>query len=614
MIDGQALLRDLKRLTRSLEDDLREAYDGSAAAGGLKGEWSEAQDARRTAHTFEAFREEAFTQSAVHWVLACVFLRFIEDNSLVDRPWLAGPGERMLLARDNQTAYFRQQPHHSDLDYLLFCFDAAATLPGLAGLFDRKHNPLFRLPLSGDGAMALLGFFQKIDPDAGALVNDFTDATCNTRFLGDLYQDLSEAARKRYALLQTPEFVEQFILERTLDPAIREFGFREVRLIDPACGSGHFLLGTFGRLFDLWSRHEPGLNPRAAAQRALDAVAGVDINPFAAEIARFRLLLEALKASGIKRLKDAPDFRIHVAVGDSLLHGLRFGHLDLGDEERLFRLRAHRYASEDDGALSQILGRPYQVVVANPPYITPKDAAENTAYRALYSSCHMKYALVVPFVERCFDLALDGRQGAASGFVGLIVANSFMKREFGRKLIEEFLPSVDLTHVVDTSGAYIPGHGTPTAILFGRNRAPVERIVRTVMGIRGEPTRPKDPAQGLVWLAIRAQIDKPGSESAFVSVADVARDTFAKDCRRHVVVSSIQMRQYRPSISPSRCFAMHSGCASRSAMGISLIHSMRAGKQAGAGVRSKAAGMQSASSRRCSSRRAVQSASVSFPT
>ena len=32
----------------------------------------------------------------------------------------------------------------------------------------------------------------------------------DTRFLGDLYQDLSEAVRKRYALLQTPEFVEEF--------------------------------------------------------------------------------------------------------------------------------------------------------------------------------------------------------------------------------------------------------------------------------------------------------------------------------------------------------------------------------------------------------------------
>ena len=52
----------------------------------------------------------------------------------------------------------------------------------------------------------------------------------------------------------------------------------------------------------------------------------------------------------------------------------------------------------------------------------------------------------------------------------MIVGNSFMKREFGKKLIEEFLPKLDLTHIVDTAGAYIPGHGIPTAILFGRQR------------------------------------------------------------------------------------------------------------------------------------------------
>ena len=85
-----------------------------------------------------------------------------------------------------------------------------------------------------------------------------------------------------------------------------------------------------------------------------------------------------------------------------------------------------------------------------------------------------------------------------------------MKREFGRKLIEQVLPRLDLTHVIDTSGAYIPGHGTPTVILFGRHRAPVGDAVRTVMGIKGEPSTPDDPAQGLVWSAIVEQIDQAG--------------------------------------------------------------------------------------------------------
>ena len=51
-----------------------------------------------------------------------------------------------------------------------------------------------------------------------------------TCFLGDLDQDLSEAARKEYALLQTPEFVEEFILDRTFGPCARPV--RAVRLPD----------------------------------------------------------------------------------------------------------------------------------------------------------------------------------------------------------------------------------------------------------------------------------------------------------------------------------------------------------------------------------------------
>ena len=42
----------------------------------------------------------------------------------------------------------------------------------------------------------------------------------------------------------------------------------------------------------------------------LDQIYGVDLNPFAVAIARFRILLAALKAAGETRLADAPDFKI----------------------------------------------------------------------------------------------------------------------------------------------------------------------------------------------------------------------------------------------------------------------------------------------------------------
>ena len=205
-----------------------------------------------------------------------------------------------------------------------------------------------------------------MDPDTGGLRHDFTDPEWDTRFLGDLYQDLSDEAKKRFALLQTPEFVEEFILDRTLIPALDEFGLPGIRLLDPACGSGHFLLGAFARLQRQWFSREPGTPERVLVQRALDGVYGIDINPFAAAIAQFRLLVAALRASRVDRLQDAPDFRIRVAAGDSLLHGRRFGELDLGSGAEQLADRqefGHAFLAEDLDELNRILGQQYHVVV-----------------------------------------------------------------------------------------------------------------------------------------------------------------------------------------------------------------------------------------------------------
>jgi len=532
MIDSRKLLDALRKLMTGLEQDLRERIDFQTGLETLlRGEWQQARDSGRVGSAYAQWQEEEVTQAAVHWVLACVFLRFIEDNGLCERPWLSGATKPQRdLAQDRHEQFFRAHPMESDREYLLDCFAEAARLPAMGGLFDPAHNPVWRLGPSGDGAMALLGFWRTVNPDTGEVLHDFTDADLDTRFLGDLYQDLSESVRKKYALLQTPVFVEEFILDRTLTPALADFGYQTVRLIDPTCGSGHFLLGAFRRLFDRWAINEPGRNLPDLAQRALDGVYGVDLNPFAVAIAHFRLTIAALAVVGIRRLADAPDFRVNVAVGDSLLHGRRFAELDLGGEAEGLSARGlgHAYATEDLEAVRRILGQRYHAVVGNPPYITVKDSVLGALYRQFYVTCHMQYSLVAPFTERFFDLALPASGTQPAGYVGLIAANSFMKREFGKKLIESFLPRVDLSHVIDTSGAYIPGHGTPTVILFGRNRPPVEVTVRSVMGIKGEPATPVDPAKGLVWSAIVAQANKAGSESAYISVADVPRAVFTK--------------------------------------------------------------------------------------
>lgn len=520
-VDQRSLLSDLQRQVRALENDVRDRADADGKVSQrLQDEHAEAKRVGRTATSFGEWRDTQVTQAAVAWVLATVFVRFCEDNNLVDEPWIAGPGERLRQATERQQHHLVTHGDQNDRDWLLAAFDHLAGYPAVAALFDHRHNPLYRLEVSADAAEELLGFWRRRD-ESGALVHDLTDPDLGTRFLGDLYQDLSEAARKQYALLQTPDFVEELILDLTLDPAIETFGLEGLKMIDPTCGSGHFLLGGFDRLLDAWTKQSPAMPVRDRVAKALESIHGVDVNPFASAIARFRLTVAAMKAEGARRLSDAPGHTLHIGTGDSLLHGkAEAGELfDSG-------LADHVYASEDLDEHPKILKRGrYHVVVGNPPYITVSDSALNAAYRAGYETCHRQYALSVPFAELFFRLAM--RDHDRPGFVGQITSNSFMKREFGKKLVQDFLPSQDLTHVIDTSGAYIPGHGTPTVILVGRRRIPRSDSVRAVLGIRGEPSAPSIPAEGLVWRSIVENLELPGSEDDYISVTDLPRERLA---------------------------------------------------------------------------------------
>ena len=139
------------------------------------------------------------------------------------------------------------------------------------------------------------------------------------------------------------------------------------------------------------------------------------------------------------------------------------------------------------------------------------------------TSCKGTYAMTVPFMERFFELARPQVGDQPAGWTGQITSNSFMKREFGSKIIEEFLVKQDLRLVVDSSGAYIPGHGTPTVIIVGTPSAAGRVTVRAVLGVRGEPGRPDEPAKGMVWRAIVDHVDDPGHEDEWISVVDLER-------------------------------------------------------------------------------------------
>ncbi|KQU58165.1 DNA methylase [Rhodococcus sp. Leaf278] len=526
---GPQLTAALKPQLALLVDDIRDRLEHD---GEELGRWQathrQAIEEQRTAGSWTDWSEDQITQAAVGWLLTSVFVRYCEDNMLLgdSAVWIAGPDRGLRQrAEDAENDFYRRNQDLSYREWLKVSFAALRDCPATQALVD-DHAALNIASPSSDAVQQLLSFWRRTGDD-GELIWSFADSNLSTRFLGDLYQDLSEFAKKKYALLQTPEFVEEFILDRTLTPALQDRPLEGFKLIDPTCGSGHFLLGAFARLTERWHQEAPGLELRTRVDNALASIYGVDLNPFAVAIAKFRLIVAALKACGESSLINAPKFTLNLAAGDSLLHGpeadgtdaFDYGEAELNKD---FVAAGFNYSTEDAAILRPILTPgTYDVVVGNPPYIVVNDKALNIRYRELYPFCKGKYALTVPFMELFFKLA---KHGARPGFTGQITSNSFMKREFGVPLIEEFLAKKDLLLVADTSGAYIPGHGTPTVIVVGRNQGIKRDFVRAVLGVQGEPGAPKDSAKGKVWTSITEHVNEPGFENPFISVTDLARN------------------------------------------------------------------------------------------
>lgn len=338
--------------------------------------------------------------------------------------------------------------------------------PALAGFVDPKVNALWLHDIGDGDAAAIHALWQEhpvTDPDFRP----------HGYLLGNAYQALSEESRKHRALAQTPRYVTDLLLELAFRPAADEHGIGDLKMIDPSCGTGHILMEAFIKASNA--------APTAAnLERALRVVHGVDLDPYAALIARLRLvvMVTAILRGNRRSRPELPsaipaDWPINVGSADALLDR---------DEPLLKR-----------GS--------YHVVIGNPPYVTPKTAQQRDAVRAAYPQvCNGKYALSLPFHQLMTELLVPG------GWCAQLTANSFMKREFGKRFVEKYLPQHDLRWVIDTSGAYIPGHGTPTVILVHRNRAPVGDTVSAVLGIRGEPSAPADPSQGVVWRAIEESV------------------------------------------------------------------------------------------------------------
>jgi hypothetical protein len=109
-------------------------------------------------------------------------------------------------------------------------------------------------------------------------------------FISSIYETFVTKRAARQGIFYTPPYLVDFVLDRVLR---WDDDVWDLRILDPACGSGIFLVKAFQRLVHRWKRAHPDKQIRAETLRRLleRNLFGVDKDPHAARVACFSLYL-----------------------------------------------------------------------------------------------------------------------------------------------------------------------------------------------------------------------------------------------------------------------------------------------------------------------------------
>ncbi|MGH7140104.1 MAG: Eco57I restriction-modification methylase domain-containing protein, partial [Pirellulales bacterium] len=269
----------------------------------------------------------------------------------------------------------------------------------------------------------------------------------------------------------------------------------KLRVLDPACGSGSFLVGAFHFLLDWHSdwyvedgtqRHTkeiyqgPGgqwlLTTAEKKRILLNNIFGVDIDSQAVEVTKLSLLLKVLERENRETLerqlrllhaRALPDLGNNVKCGNSLI-GPDFydqRQMTLLDEDEQYRINAFDWHAEFPEIFKGKDGG-FDAVIGNPPYVRMEEFKEIKDYLAAKYTVHVARAdLYAYFVERAHTLLRpDGR-------FGMIISNKFIKANYGAPLRKFVTDAAVVQEIADFAGLKVfRGATVRTIVLLTRRR------------------------------------------------------------------------------------------------------------------------------------------------
>ena len=281
--------------------------------------------------------------------------------------------------------------------------------------------------------------------------------------------------KKQGGVFYTPEWVVEYIVARVLDGALRGKSpaeARKVRVLDPACGSGSFLLGAYQFLLD-WHLVQYRKSPAAHFRKGrivkddrgeirlslperreilLANLWGVDKDEQAAEVTKLSLMLKCLEGEnagsvGAMRglgLRALPDLSRNIRSGNSIVAPDFYGELPLPEDDReIMRVNAFDWR----GGFPKILGDEggFDAVIGNPPYVRQEVLGDDFKHyaKSQYRVYHAKADLFSYFIERGMSLLKPG------GRFSYIVANRWLRADYGGPLREFVRDRATIEEIAD---------------------------------------------------------------------------------------------------------------------------------------------------------------------
>jgi len=313
-------------------------------------------------------------------------------------------------------------------------------------IFDPELSPLNRIALREDlnGCLVIRDVLAYLRGKKG-LTKLFDGPLLSKIYEGLIPPDL----RWRWGQIYTPPEVTRLIAEW----AIRS---PDEKVLDPACGTGRFLVSAYHKLSTL--KREAGIKP--SHQELLDQIYGIDINQFPAHLATMSLVsLDLTSVTDEVNIRVA-DFFHYQSYSQTKLGGEEERKIRLVGQTQIGRKGLAGQATLQTKETNKTIG-PFDVILMNPPYTRQealgKDYKENIvrnvalkiARKGAMKSKEIKMSkragYYVYFMTHGTNFLKD------NGRFGMIVQNSWLDVDYGRDVQKFLLENYKIIAIIDCS-------------------------------------------------------------------------------------------------------------------------------------------------------------------